>query len=120
MTIKKVSTETPAYMECVLKGLAETKIPIVATRLLLMRLLGACNKLARYALLSVGIKNVSCAGLDGTLDPQIGRGAKSGRQSRTILYTSFQTPPPCLHLIWQAILLPWEEATCPTSLFRKL
>ena len=84
MTIKKVSIETPAYMECALKGLAETKIPIVATRSLLMRLLGACKKHARSALLSVGIKNVSCAGLDGTLDPQIGRGAKSGRQSRTI------------------------------------
>lgn len=120
MTIKKVSIEIPVYMECALKGLAEMKIPIVATRLLLMRLLGACNKLARCALSSVGIKNVSCAGRVGTLDPQIGRGAKSGRQSRTILSASSQIPPPCLHLIWQAILLPWEEAICPTSLFRKL
>jgi hypothetical protein len=41
MTIKKVSIETPAYMECALKGIAETKIPIVVTRSLLMRLLGA-------------------------------------------------------------------------------
>lgn len=32
MTIKKVSIEIPAYMVCALKGLAEMKIPIVATR----------------------------------------------------------------------------------------